>query len=169
MWGLLSSPEHTFGLVLCWSLLSSRSFWRRSYSSRISAGVLFLSTTWRKKIWFECKANSGSAASQAADKELEWKKFHQDFTTLYVFFLWNYLEVSHFLLSSIYAFIKHRWSKTSSISSRLNEVMSYRAGGCCGKNAGFMPWDCNATTLCLCTLWLTLEDYSSMSELFLKI
>lgn len=44
----LPTAELTLGLVLCWSLLSSRSFWRRSYSSRISAGVRFLSTTWRK-------------------------------------------------------------------------------------------------------------------------
>lgn len=51
--------SHTFGLVLCWSLLSSRSFWRRSYSSRISAGVLFRSTTWGTKIWLECKAHCG--------------------------------------------------------------------------------------------------------------
>ena len=41
----------TFGLVLCWSLLSSRSRWSRSNSSRISAGVLFLSTTCEHTRW----------------------------------------------------------------------------------------------------------------------
>lgn len=71
IWSLLSTPVHTFGLVLCWSLLSSRSLWRRSYSSRISAGVLFLSTTWSQKIGFECKGNGGLAASQVADKKLQ--------------------------------------------------------------------------------------------------
>jgi len=36
----------TLGLVLCCSLLSSLSLCSLSYSSRISAGVLFLSTTY---------------------------------------------------------------------------------------------------------------------------
>lgn len=38
--------EKTLGLVLCCSLLSSLSLCNLSYSSRISAGVLFLSTTY---------------------------------------------------------------------------------------------------------------------------
>jgi len=39
----------TFGLVRCCSLLSSLSLCKRSNSSLISAGVLFLSTTCSKR------------------------------------------------------------------------------------------------------------------------
>lgn len=81
IWGLLSSREHTLGLVLCWSLLSSRSLWRRSYSSRISAGVLFLSTTWSKKIWLGCKVNGAFGCFRGCRWKLQKKELSPVFHT----------------------------------------------------------------------------------------